>query len=448
MVLVVFDVSSRGLPMTSVAAGALLANFGVAFQLLVTLLRRRREDSEARRRVAQTIADVEADFDARRVQLGFERLSTLPEQVGELGIKVRTLRLRGLLLKSEELELELFLEKEELASLPSEALAQAAGDLEERARYDLAEKLLTALKARSADTKSAMEIEDSLERVSSLKKKAGLASPLLPLARKVLGEDYQKVVFLGVGGMGFVIKALFTPHNRWVAVKFLSPTYTQHQEIRERFERETRILTALKHPHIIEVITSSLGEHPYYSMEFFQGKSLSELLAVRRVLTLKDSAAIIVPTAKALAHAHWSNLVHRDVKPGNVLLGPDGTVKLTDFGIAKSFEMTDLTPTGEMLGTPDYMSPEQVQGETKKMNMLTDVYALGVMLYEMLTGQLPFPRGSHPFMRVSTPPQPVLQHGVDIPAPVADLIMTSLATEQADRKVICDDFTRVLSAYL
>jgi CHASE2 domain-containing sensor protein len=448
LAILLFRMNSRGLPVTGVAAAALLGNLAVVHQTLFALLRRRREEAESRRKIEETLTDAERDFESNRVQLGFERLSALPELTGELGLRARTVRLRGLLRKTEELELETFLNKEELPTLPREALLNAAGELEERARYDLAELVFNALKATSGDTQATMEIEDSLERVTGLKKKAGLASPLLPLARKVLGDDYQKVVFLGVGGMGFVIKALWKPQNRWVAVKFLSPTFVQHKEIRERFERETKILSGLKHPNVIEVLSHAKGEHPYYSMEFFSGRSLGELLQSNRVLSLAETARIIIPTARALAYAHEQNLVHRDVKPGNVLLGPDGVVKLMDFGIAKSFEMTDLTPTGEMLGTPDYMSPEQVQGETKKMMYLTDVYALGVLVYEMLTGQLPFPRGAHPFMRVSTPPQPVLEHGVAIPKPVADLIMLSLSTEMDDRKCNCLDFVTTLEPYL
>jgi serine/threonine-protein kinase len=243
------------------------------------------------------------------------------------------------------------------------------------------------------------------------------------------------------------VKALWVPHDRWVAVKFLSPTYVQHKEIRERFERETRILSGLKHPHIIEVLASSHGEHPFYSMEFFQGRSLSELIQQRRFLTLAETAAILVPICEALTHAHSCNLIHRDVKPGNILIGPGGTVKLTDFGIAKSFEMTDLTPTGEMLGTPDYMSPEQVQGEVRILNHLTDVYAMGVVAYELLTGQLPFPRGAHPFMRVSTPPRPITDHGAGLPPDVADMVMQALATEMPGRLASCTAMAAVLARH-
>ena len=442
-----FDTRSRVLPLCPVFSAAALASAGIALQSAALLFRRRREETEARRRVDHALSAAAADLAAGRLQLGLERLAALPEQSGDTALRVRALTLRALVARPEEPALEAFLDREDLAPLPTSELLAAAALLEEAARHDLAERVLNVLRAQPLPPDLAAKVDDDRERVATLKKQAGLASPLLPLARRTLGDGYRKVVFLGVGGMGFVVKALWVERDRWVAVKFLSPTFVQHKDIRERFERETRILSGLRHPHIIEVLSSSLGEQPYYSMEFFQGKTLGELLSGSRRLPLSEAARIVIPTARALAYAHQANLVHRDVKPGNVLLGPDGTVKLTDFGIAKSFEMTDLTPTGEMLGTPDYMSPEQVQGETKKMNALTDVYALGVMLYEMLTAELPFPRGSHPFMRVGTPPIPVESHGVELPPPIVALIMTALATEQADRTISCADFAAVLAPF-
>jgi serine/threonine protein kinase len=203
-----------------------------------------------------------------------------------------------------------------------------------------------------------------------------------------LGQ-YQIVQQIGRGGMAVVYKAYQPALERHVAIKVLPRELTFDQAFVERFQREARAAARLNHPHIVTVhdVGQADGAH-FIVMELVDGPSLTDLLRQRGALSPEQAAQVVSQTASALDYAHQYGFIHRDIKPGNILLAADGTAKLTDFGIVKPSEGPRLTQTGTLLGTPAYMSPEQARGTA--IGPGTDIYSLGVVTYEMLSGRVPF----------------------------------------------------------
>ena len=206
---------------------------------------------------------------------------------------------------------------------------------------------------------------------------------------KIDGYEVQSV--LGSGGMGVVYRARHVKLNRIVALKMLrSGAYAGLHEL-VRFQREAEAVAGLSHPNIVQV--HDVGEfdgQPFFTMEFVDGQSLAEALA-GTPQPARQAAAFVAVLAQAVQVAHTSGIVHRDLKPANVLLAPDGTPKIADFGLARRIEgASDLTLTGARIGTPSYMAPEQAAGHTSLIGPSTDLYALGAILYEMVTGRPPF----------------------------------------------------------
>ncbi len=201
---------------------------------------------------------------------------------------------------------------------------------------------------------------------------------------------YEILDVLGRGGMGVVYKARHRALNRVVALKMIRDSTLAGPEERQRFLAEAQAVARLQHPHIVQVY--EIGEHqlgPYFSLEFVAGGSLAEQL--RGTPQLPRTAAATVETlARAVHAAHQSGIIHRDLKPANILMSADGTPKVSDFGLAKQQGVTAHTPSGAILGTPSYMAPEQASGKPGAVGPLADVYALGAILYELLTGRPPF----------------------------------------------------------
>jgi len=203
-----------------------------------------------------------------------------------------------------------------------------------------------------------------------------------------LGQ-YQIIEQLGRGGMAVVYKAHQPALERYVAVKVLPRELTFDGQFVERFLREARAAARLNHPNIVTIHDVGQAEGVnFLVMEFVDGPSLTELLRQRGAQPPEVVARITSQVAAALDYAHQHGFVHRDIKPGNILLAPDGTAKLTDFGIVQATGGTRLTQTGTLLGTPAYMSPEQARGA--EVGQGTDIYSLGVVSYEMLSGRVPF----------------------------------------------------------
>ncbi len=201
---------------------------------------------------------------------------------------------------------------------------------------------------------------------------------------------YEVKTVLGRGGVGVVYKALHLRLNRPVAVKMLLSGQHASPDELERFLREAEAVAGLHHPNIVNLY--DVGEvegKPYFTMEFVEGGSLARKL-VEGPMPAREAVALVAQVTEAIETAHQSGIIHRDLKPGNVLLTADGTPKVTDFGLARLESDAGLTLSGAPVGTPSYMAPEQARGDKSAIGPATDVYALGAILYECLTGRPPF----------------------------------------------------------
>jgi eukaryotic-like serine/threonine-protein kinase len=249
---------------------------------------------------------------------------------------------------------------------------------------------------------------------------------------QLLGGRYQLTECIAVGGMGEVWKAVDDVLGREVAVKVLKPEYTGNDAFLTRFRHEARHAAALSHPNIASVYDYGESDSAaYLVMELVPGEPLNELIASEGTLPVQRAMDLLAQTARGLSAAHAAGVVHRDVKPGNLLVTPDGRVKITDFGIARAADQVPLTKTGQVMGTAQYLAPEQAMGRTA--TAASDVYALGVVGYEALTGEIPFTADSPvaiAMAHVNTPPPPLPLH---LPPGARALISASMAKDPADR---------------
>ncbi len=258
----------------------------------------------------------------------------------------------------------------------------------------------------------------------------------LERVRAALADQYAIERELGSGGMATVYLAQDLKHERLVAVKVLHPDLAASLGA-ERFLREIRITARLSHPHILPLYDSgSAGGFLYYVMPFVQGESLADLLAREKQLSIRDAVQIVREVAEALGHAHSHGLVHRDIKPQNVMMS-GGHAIVADFGIARAVSEAGgdkLTQTGMAVGTPSYMSPEQIGGA--EVDARSDIYSLGCVLYELLVGQVPF-TGPTPMAVMARhsmdtiPPPNIMRPG--IPQELEDVIFQAMAKVPADR---------------
>jgi serine/threonine-protein kinase len=209
------------------------------------------------------------------------------------------------------------------------------------------------------------------------------------LSSTVLSGRYRLESKLGSGGMSTVYLAMDEVLDRPVAVKLLHREISEEADQLERFRREARAAARLSHPNLVGVIDAGEDDgRPYIVFEYIEGQTLKRRIQEEDGLPVDEAVAYGIEIGRGLTAAHARKLVHRDVKPQNVLIDPEGRAKVTDFGIARSLEAKGMTATGRVLGTTDYVSPEQAMGED--VDERSDVYSLGVVLYEMLTGEVPF----------------------------------------------------------
>ena len=268
--------------------------------------------------------------------------------------------------------------------------------------------------------------------------------------QKALGKQFTVGDLLGEGGFAAVFRVRDKSQDRDVAVKVLDLGLTPSPGLAERFVREARTSGQLEHPHIVPIykVGGYKNEVLYIVMRCVDGPSVRQLLERDQRLSVVDAARIARQVADALGYAHGRGIVHRDVKPDNVLLDGSGHVLVTDFGIAKAAQeasVSQLTTEGMVVGTPHYMSPEQATGE--RVDGRSDIYALGVVLYQMLAGTPPFEGESAQSVlmkQATVDPVPIRQLRGEVPAALAAVIARMLAKDPADRYQTAEDVSRAL----
>ncbi|UCC72859.1 MAG: protein kinase [Gemmatimonadota bacterium] len=271
----------------------------------------------------------------------------------------------------------------------------------------------------------------------------GFPTDLRQALQMATAGEYEIHHELGRGGMGSVFLAREIGLDRLVAIKVLPPSLMFDEGLIERFKREARMVAKLHHPNIIPVYRVHHSHNlAFYTMHFVPGRSLNELLGRNRVLTLPEVERIMLEAAAGLGYAHKRGVVHRDVKPANILIDAEGHVHLTDFGIAKALVgSTQLTETGAVIGTPQYMAPEQCEG--KMVDGRADQYSLAAVGYHLLVGHPPFQSDSMKellYHHLFTPPRPLNALRPETPLPLRDTIHKALSKDPADRFDSMEDF--------
>ena len=252
---------------------------------------------------------------------------------------------------------------------------------------------------------------------------------------KILGNRYELLQCVGEGGMSFVYKAKCRKLNRFVAVKILKDEFKNNEEIVRRFKKEATAIANLSNPNVVNVLdVGTQDDINYIVMEYIEGKTLKDIINEKGALPYEIAISIGIKVAKALECAHKSGIIHRDVKPQNILVTEEGVVKVTDFGIAKSMDSSTIAHTNSVMGSAHYFSPEQAKGTYTDYR--TDLYSLGIVLYEMVTGVVPF-NGDSPvtvavkhIQEKAIPPKNINQN---IPNSLNDLIMKAMEKDPVNR---------------
>lgn len=252
---------------------------------------------------------------------------------------------------------------------------------------------------------------------------------------KRLDGRYEIQEIIGVGGMAVVYKAYDSIDDRVVAIKILKDELLNNEEFRRRFKNESKAIAVLSHPNIVKVYDVSFGDRlQYIVMEYIDGITLKEYIEQQKVIRWKEAVHFVEQVLRALQHAHDKGIVHRDIKPQNIMLLQDGTIMVTDFGIARFSRSDYRTITDKAIGSVHYVSPEQARGDVTDEK--TDIYSVGVLLYEMLTGRLPFEADSAvsvAIMQLQNEPSRLRELNPDIPEGLEQITLKAMQKEPARR---------------
>ena len=272
----------------------------------------------------------------------------------------------------------------------------------------------------------------------------------MTVTRTHIADRYRLDEKVGSGGMSSVYRAFDPTLERWVAIKMMHRDISTDPDQLERFRREARAVAQLNHPHVVTVIDAGEDDGtPYIVLEFVEGETLKDRIRREARLPVSESLAYAIEIGRALSCAHAHKLVHRDIKPQNILIDLDGRAKLTDFGISRSLESQGLTATGRVLGTTDYVSPEQALGHD--VTEQSDIYSLGIVLYEMLVGEAPFRADTQvavAMKHVKEPLPDVQRLRPEISAALAAVVERATAKETANRYATVEEMVHDLEQVL
>ena len=267
---------------------------------------------------------------------------------------------------------------------------------------------------------------------------------------KILGNRYELMEKIGGGGMAFVYKAKCKLLNRNVAIKILKPEFANDQELVRRFKIEAQSAASLSHPNIVSIYDVGCEEDMHYIvMEYVDGETLKEYIERQGVLKWQEALRIAIEICSAIEHAHKNKIIHRDIKPHNILLTKTGVVKVTDFGIARATTSSTMTMAGKTIGSVHYFSPEQARGGF--IDEKSDLYSLGIVMYEMLTGEVPFDAQSPvavALKHIQEMPQELISKNPDIPLGLNTIVMRAINKQQNYRyqsaTELKDDMKKIL----
>ena len=255
------------------------------------------------------------------------------------------------------------------------------------------------------------------------------------LIGQVLNDRYNITEIIGVGGMSVVYKAFALDDGKYVAVKVLKSEFGSQAKFRKRFMNESKAIAMMSHKNIVKVFDVEFGDElQYIVMEYIDGITLKEYIEEEKVLTWKDTVHFIIQILRALQHAHDKGIVHRDIKPQNIMMFTDGTIKVMDFGIAKFAREEGKTATDQAIGTVHYISPEQARGDVTDAK--SDIYSVGAMMYEMLSGRKPFDSDNPvaiAVMHMHDIPERPKAVNPDIPLGLEEIVLRAMEKNPEDR---------------
>src|SRR5215471_13831312 len=266
----------------------------------------------------------------------------------------------------------------------------------------------------------------------------------------VLGNRFEILQLLGEGGMGAVYKAHDRELERDVALKLIRPELARNPEILQRFKQELILARQVTHRNVIRIFDLGQAEgHKYITMEYLAGRDLRAVLREKGKLPPEEAAKIVLQICRALEAAHAEGVIHRDLKPQNIMLDANGRAYVMDFGIARSAYLPGMTQTGALVGTPEYMSPEQAKGE--KLDERSDLFSLGVILYELLVGTSPY-HSDTPlatlWRRIQEKAKPLDEIDPTIPSPLCGIVARALEIEPRERFSNATEFAQHLESWL